>query len=137
MTKKKVFLFSLIGTVVILVLSPSNLYAFCFQQGNCVLLWDVIELINPYTFIVPPIFLFSLITYRLREEAFRAWLHFAYWWVPLSLVMTYLAAGSSGGGFGIPNVFDQEFVALILSGLFLIISLFLIIYRALRSAPTK
>jgi hypothetical protein len=84
-----------------------------------------------------PLFLFSLITYFLREEVFRAWLHFAYGWIPLSIVLILLASGSSGGGFGIPNVLDQEFVAIILAALFAIISLAVIAYKYFATRRTE
>ena len=91
---------------------------------------DVTELILPTLFFFAlPLLVLSLITYKMRDEVFRAWLRFAYWWIPVSLVFIYLAGGWSGGGFGIPNVLDQEFVSIIFSGLFAIISLLLIIWK--------
>lgn len=91
--------------------------------------WDRLEFAGNLILIFLPILIISLITYLLREEVFRAWLKFAYWWIPVSLAFIYLAGGSSGGGFGMPNVFDQEFVSIIFSGLFFIISLILIIWK--------
>lgn len=76
-------------------------------------------------------FLLSLITYKMRDEVFLAWLRFAYWWIPLSMFFTLITPGSSGGGFGIPSVFDKEFLAFILSALFFIISLVIIVRKAL------
>src|SRR3989344_8555185 len=38
-----------------------------------------------------PLFLLSLITYKMREEVYRAWLRFAYVWIPLSLLLIFLA----------------------------------------------
>ena len=38
-----------------------------------------------------PLFFFSLITYKMRDEVFRAWLRFAYAWIPLSLLLIFLA----------------------------------------------
>lgn len=72
---------------------------------------------------------FSIITYKMREEVFRAWIHFAYWWIPISLVFIYLAGGWSGGGFGMPNVLDQEFVSIIFSAIFVIVSILIIIWK--------
>ena len=137
MTKKKVFWISLVGTVVFFTLSPSNLYGYCFQEGHCWRLWNVIESTAPYFFLLPLLLLFSIITYKMREEVFRSWIRFAYWWIPISLFLIYLAGGSSGGGFGMPNVLDQEFVSIILSGLFAIISLLVITWKyfATRGTP--
>lgn len=76
----------------------------------------------PFILLVP----FSLLTYKMRDEVFRSWLHFAYWWVPISIVLTLLAGGGSGGGFGMSNVLDQEFFAFMFAALFTIISLIII-----------
>ena len=136
MNKNTVVLISVTGTILGLLLSPSNLYKYCFQGGHCLWLWNIAEATNPFFFLFPGLLLFSLITYFLREEVFRAWLRFAYVWIPLSLVVIYLSAGWTGGGFGIPNVLDQETVAIIFSGLFVIISLFIILISWFRSRTT-
>ncbi|MBI4088995.1 hypothetical protein HY415_02775 [Candidatus Kaiserbacteria bacterium] len=94
----------------------------------------LINLLLPTLFIFSlPLVIFSLITYKMREEVFRAWLHFAYWWIPVSLIFIYLAGGWTGGGFGIPNVLDQESVSIIFAGLFVIISLFIILISWFRN----
>ena len=129
MNKNTIVLISVVGTILGLLLSPSNLYKYCFQGGHCLWLWDIAEATNPFFFLFPSLLLFSFITYFLREEIFRAWLRFAYVWMPLSLVVIYLSAGWTGGGFGIPNVLDQETVAIIFSGLFIIISPLLILWK--------
>jgi hypothetical protein len=77
----------------------------------------------------------SVILLPLRDEIFRAWLHFALGWIPLSIALILLASGSSGGGFGIPNVLDQESIAMVLAALFAIISLILIAYKYLSMRP--
>ena len=82
-----------------------------------------------FYYLIPFILLFSLLTYKMHERVFRSWLHFAYWWVPLSIILTFLAGGGSGGGFGMPNIFDREFVAFIFSALFFVISLIIIVWK--------
>ncbi len=49
---------------------------------------------------IPVLFLFSLITYRMRDEVFRAWWNFARWWVPVIIVVTLLLNSASDGGGG-------------------------------------
>jgi len=127
-TKKIVFWISLVGVAVFFIAGYAipllcGVYSYICQ--------DRLETFFPFLLLFFPIFLFSLITYFLREEVFRAWLRFTYWWLPLSFVMIYLAAGSSGGSFGIPNVLDQETVAFIFSALFALISLILIAIKSL------
>jgi hypothetical protein len=64
----------------------------------------------------------------MREEVFRSWLHFAYWWVPLSIILTLITPDGSGG-WGIPNLISPEIVAITFSSLFAIISLIIIIWK--------
>ncbi|OGG78281.1 hypothetical protein A3A36_02940 [Candidatus Kaiserbacteria bacterium RIFCSPLOWO2_01_FULL_52_12b] len=40
---------------------------------------------------VIPLFLFSLVTYRMRDEVYRTWSRFAYVWIPLSMVLILLS----------------------------------------------
>lgn len=133
MIKKIIFWTSLTGTVVyfLLVTYSYNLYDFCYSAGHCPSLFDSLDTIGPLIFLFPFVFVFSLITYFLREEVFRSWLHFAYWWLPLSVVLIWWAAGTSGGGFGMPNILDQETVAFVFSALFALISLLIIIIKSL------
>ena len=135
MTKKSVLWISLIGVVLVtLELFGKNPFDdYCVQKQNCLFFWkiswDIMDFINPLLYLLVPVFLLSLITYFLREEIFRTWIRFTYWWIPISIFFVYLASGSSGGGFGIPNVLDQESVSYIFSTLFLIISLIIITFK--------
>ena len=136
MNKKTVLAISLVGTVVgFLITGLTMLKFWCGPNGYAC--WDRLEFVGNLLLIFLPAFVFSIITYFLREEVFRAWLRFAYWWIPVSLVFIYLAGGWSGGGFGIPAVLDQEFVSLILSGLFVLISLLLIAYKYFDSRRSE
>ncbi len=45
-----------------------------------------------------PVFLLSLITYKLREEVFRAWWNFARWFVPIIMLVTFLLNSTHRGG---------------------------------------
>ena len=129
-TKKVAFFSSLIGTVLfLLIASTRGVPLFCEEYSrSCMKQFDTLSL---FFFIFLPTLIISLITYFLREEVFRAWLKFAYVWIPVSMVLIYLAGGSSGGGFGIPNVLDQEFVSLILASLFVLLSLVIIIVKSI------
>lgn len=42
-------------------------------------------------FPIIPLFILSLITYKMREEVYRAWLGFARVWIPLSMVLIFLS----------------------------------------------
>lgn len=134
MTKKKMFWGSLGGIAIYLLLMFLRNY--CFVQEHCRGLWNPlsphVDSIGSFLFLFPFVFFFSLITYKMREEVFRAWFNFTKWWVPISIFLILITPGSSGGGFGIPSVFDKGFLAFILSALFFIISLVIITRKSLR-----
>jgi len=83
-------------------------------------------------------FLLSLITYKMRDEVFRAWWNFARWWVPVIILVTYLqSTQSGGGGLGIGGAISSGFDILVLSffyAVLVIVSLWLIVkkYRQLK-----
>ncbi|MCK9351167.1 MAG: hypothetical protein WCT49_01070 [Candidatus Paceibacterota bacterium] len=131
MTKKNIVLFSaLVGTITFFLLIFSSEIGLCPRNiGTCSQSYDATAT-NFFLFL--PILFFSLITYKLREETFRAWLHFAYWWVPLSMFLTLITPESRGGGFGPQISWGKEDTAFVFSGLFAIISLILIIYKSIK-----
>ena len=132
-TKKNVLIISgLIGGG-LLLLEPIKTSTICgVGSTTCI---DTVFFIAMLLFVFPFVLFFSLITYKMRDEVSRAWIRFATWWVPLQILLVALTPESSGGYFVV--ILDKQFVAIILSGLFTLISLLLIAYRALRSAPTK
>lgn len=79
-------------------------------------------------FIFPVSLLFSLTTYFLKEQVFRAWVNFVKWWVPLQILLVLITPESSGGYF--VSLIDKQFVAIILSGIFTILSLVIIIWKS-------
>ncbi len=44
-----------------------------------------------------PLALFSLITYKMKEEVFQAWRNFSYWFIPLSMVVIALSPQYADG----------------------------------------
>jgi hypothetical protein len=140
MTKRQIFWISLVPTIisVLLVLLTDSLYDICIARGYCWGLWDFLEVVGPIILLFPIIFLFSLLTYKLHDEIFRSWLRFAYWWVPLSIVVTLiLSVGSQGGGFGMPNLLPAEGVVAFFEGVFFIISLIIIIQKYFATRGSK
>ena len=79
-------------------------------------------------FIFSIVFLFSLITYFLSESVFRAWVNFMKWWVPLQIFLVLITPESSGGYF--VSIIDKQFVAIIMSSLFAILSSLIIIWKS-------
>lgn len=84
-------------------------------------------------FILPFVFIFSLITYRMRDEVFQIWWRFARWFVPVILAVSFLGnfEPSSGGGFGVPSLSLSFLILLILYPVFILVSIIKIV-RAYR-----
>ena len=58
----------------------------------------VLEPLSFALFLAPLLFLLSLITYRMKDEVFRAWWRFARWWVPVIIAVTLFVQNAGGGG---------------------------------------
>ncbi|MBI5405900.1 hypothetical protein HY972_02595 [Candidatus Kaiserbacteria bacterium] len=87
-----------------------------------------------------PILIFSLITYRLKDEVFQAWWRFARWWVPVIIAVTlFLQNAGGGGGIGISGAVSGAFDALVIGILYIIlviVSLVKIVRTYLRTKET-
>lgn len=68
------------------------------------------------------LFLLSLITYKMRDDVFRAWWRFARWWVPVIVAVTLLLErAGSGGGIGIGGAVSTAFDILVLGVLYAVL----------------
>lgn len=117
-TKKIVFWASGIGGGLFISLLLSLLYGFCGPYRH--VCKDIYTPIAYLFFSFPFLFLFSLITYKMRDEAFRAWWNFARWWVPVIIVATLFLnnIGGSGGGY---IGMGQDFTMFILGTLYTVL----------------
>ncbi len=85
-----------------------------------------------------PVFLFSLITYKMKDEVFASWISFAKWYVPMLVVMTFLL--QDGGGSGFAGAVSGWFNLMILGALyvaFIVVSLVLIISKSIAMRGKK
>ncbi len=101
-TKRNVLLISLVGTLLILALFVLTVTDFCYNSVSCSNFfivwhpWNIAE----YFFFTPPILLFSLVTYWMKDEVFRAWWNFARWMVSIIIFATIaIQFMPSNGGF--------------------------------------
>ncbi len=82
-----------------------------------------------------PVFFFSLITYKMRDEVFQAWWRFARFFVPIIIIVTYfLNASHQQSGFG--GVAQGAFsfaILFVLYAIFIITSLVRIIFAYRRT----
>ncbi len=74
-----------------------------------------------------PLFIFSLITYKMREATYLAWFNFAKWWIPLAM-LSILIAPQYSHDWLFP--IDKGRVAFLVSLLFVIVSSILIAYKS-------
>jgi hypothetical protein len=136
-TKKTLLLVSGCLSIVLFVSNYIGTYWICDNfflgghEGSCP---DILYSAMMNFFPIIPFFLFSIITYKMRDEVYQAWLRFAYVWIPLSMLAIFLAPEYSADWM-FPIV--KGTVAFFSSLLFAGISLILIIYKyfASRRAP--
>jgi len=102
LTKKNVFFFGLGGTVIFLFCLFIMTTDACYHNRICFRFFDdsftrtILFILVPF----PSIFLFSLITYKMRDEIYQAWWNLARWWLLISTPLT-LFVPEGGGPFTI------------------------------------
>ncbi len=124
MTKKNIFIVSGIATALLLLWDYIGNYQLCGKVwGDCITTLANIEILfSP----IIPIFFFSLLTYKLQEEVFRAWLIFVYWFTPPWVLLVALVPSSGGGLVPI----DKGRITFGMNIIFVLISLVLIAYKS-------
>jgi hypothetical protein len=99
MMKRNVLWGSGVGGGIFIFLLFALIYDFC---GSYREICKNIYTPTAYLFFsFPLLFLLSLITYKMKEQAFLAWWGFAKWWVWVIIAATFLLNGAPGGGWGI------------------------------------
>jgi hypothetical protein len=128
LTKKNVFFLGL-GSLSILVIFASLMSMdMCYQNRSCHEFF-VSLITRTFILILFPfisIFSLSLITYKMRDEIFAAWISFAVWWVPISILAILLTPTDDGGSFSIPLKGPLAFFC---AAALFVISLILITYK--------
>jgi len=131
MSKKTTLYISGVIAVGLFVVGLFGTYKICSDNERCInLLHSFFIHFLPFI----PLFLFSLVTYKMRDEVYRAWLRFAYVWVPLSMVLIFLAPEYSTDWM-YPVV--KGTVASFTSLLFVIISLVIITWKSIAIRRTS
>lgn len=138
MTKKNILIGSLVALVVAYILANPVFFHICvntYTFGNYVGCLDkfssLISILLASASI--PIFLLSLITYKMRDEVFRAWWNFARWWVPVIIIITFLLENASGGGTLGMNKDFTAFILIILYSVLVITSLVKIVRTYIKT----
>ncbi|GEM_PF-690816 len=93
MTKKNILIVSLGYPLYVgLVLFTDKICKFSWCDIGANALIDFLLIIF---FPMLPVFIFSLITYKMRDEVFEAWRNFSYWWIPLSIFLILITPESN------------------------------------------
>ena len=87
-----------------------------------------------FWFLVPVVFIFpfSVVTYFLKDQIFHSWIKFTYYWIPISMFLVLIIPGGGGRG-SFPSLIDAESISIIMSGLYLIISLIIVIIGSIKN----
>lgn len=113
MKKKYVLGVSLVYVVCFVVAFLASLLcesSKCRIPDDSVLGWILLNFI----FLIP-IFIFSLITYKMRQEVFQSWWRFARWFVLVIMLVTFLINSQrQGGGMGISGAISSGFNDLVI-----------------------
>lgn len=126
MNKKILLIVSGISTVVLLVLNWIGTNTLCEWIGQDTVCMGILYSTMMNLFPIIPLFLLSLITYKMLDEVYRAWFRFTRWWIPLSMLAIFLAPEYSADWmFSIV----KGTVAFFSSLLFVFISLIIIAYK--------
>lgn len=129
LTKKNTLIAELVAIIFLLLFYWFGSSSYC-GNGNCDLFFEQFGGVMQYLYLGPLLLIFSLITYSLKTEVFKAWIGFTVLWIPLSVLVAILSPGSDGGYGWVANTFsarDKVLIASIL--LFIPISLIIITYK--------
>lgn len=135
--KKTLLLSSGIFTVVLYFLNYIGTYWICDHvlfvghEGNCpsIIANGIVNF-----FPIVPVFFLSFITYKMREEIYWVWLRFSYVWIPISMILIFLAPEYSNDWM---YPVTKGAVASFSSLLFVIISLIIIVWKYFSTRQSK
>ena len=123
MTKKNIFILSAIVTIFLVFLIGADSAGYCNRGTFCFSVSDYLEPpIGSILVIFPFVFLFSLITYKMRNEVFEHWMKFAKWAIPAVMVISFFI-GTIPRGSGLMSGMVEAFFYLLALGIFCIVSL--------------
>ena len=124
--KKSLLLFSTTGFIVLVLSTIISVYGLCLQRYFCSRPHD--DSLASLLLIFFPLFLFSLITYKMNDGAYSVWFKFSRIWVPLTIILVALAPEYSNSFFPI----IKGNVSFFLSFIFALVSLIIVVTKQLE-----
>lgn len=122
LTKKNVFISGLIGLFVSIALNYLRDFGISYSVYKLIA--------EPLFFVSSSLLIIASFLFFVRNEVFSSWLTFAKWWIPLTLVLLIISPADGSGAF-FPAFFSKELTSIFMSGLFLLISLVIVLYQSL------
>ena len=93
---------------------------------------------DPFFFFSASLLITAAILLFVREATFKSWRRFAYWAIPISVLLLWIAPTTTGGGLGISFLsYTKESASWLVSGAFLLISLIIIVRKSLQAGSQK
>jgi hypothetical protein len=120
MKKNVVLLKSGIIFVGLALIGALGTYQICYEKEWCI---NALHFFFIHFFPFAPLFFIVALIYKMRDEVYRAWIKFAYVWIPLSMIAIFLAPEYTNDWM-LP--ITKGTVAFFSSALFILISLVII-----------
>lgn len=125
MKKQKIIIF----TISIFFVSIAFLINFLYRDSF--FSRDMYKIIaEPLFYIGSSLFIVSLFYFFLKDEIFKPWIKFTYWWLPLSIIFTLITPGGSGSFF--VSLWDKEITVIFMSALYVAVSIIMLIINVIR-----
>jgi len=129
-SKRIVFWISLLGTLFFVFLASLEFSNNCDFYNLCEKTYGMIHFIGFDMFLLPVVFFFSLITYKMRAEVYKSWFNFSCWYlIPFILFSIFLMNNTSGGGYIMSGGYFNALLLFFLLFIYFLISLILIISK--------
>lgn len=129
MNKNKLTLLSLAGTVFFLLGMIVSIFGLCSINSDFFCSRPHESMYASFFLLFFPLFLFSLITYKIKESAYLAWYNFVKLWIPLSLLVIVITPRYSHDWI---FPIDKGRVAIFVTSIFTITSITLIAYKSYK-----
>lgn len=126
-TKRSLMFFSFSFVIIFFILYYINILSSCRHEKYCSSITELtVVYLLPFVFV----FIFSLVTFKLKEVVFNSWRNFSIWAVPIIIIIvTFFPTRISG--FDIVSV-TKGLVMFFLTILYSIISFILIFYKSFK-----
>lgn len=100
---------------------------FCFYKESC---YIITESFAVYTMLFISMFLFSLLTFKLKQETYNAWRNFSFFYLLVFLILLSFIPMRTHGLDYLP--ITKGLVSFLLSIIYSIVSLFIVIYHSIK-----